>query len=524
MGLMMKSRIHGFTLKRKMLALVAVVNLMFTGIITGYLYHSEKSSIMKDIDHRLLGSALAIRHILPEDYNRRVTSASSVSPDEYMKHVRELSAYAKETGVTYLYTLVKQGDKLYFTSTSATDKEFQENAIDPFFTEYADATDNMKTTFSTGRVLFEEYEDKYGNFRSVIIPVTLPDGRVYLMGADINISEVETLVAQGTKNGFIIGIILFIASMLISILVLKPFTASIMSVKEQVDSIIENKDLTKNIMVHSNDEIASISRDINALLELTRGIITQLKESSSRISKTSEDLASNGSDLASRTNAQNEAVLRASTTLHDLAGVINANTEGAIGVESSLKEFNSAVHERVTLITDVTASMSEINASSIQIEQIVGVINEIAFQTNLLALNASVEAARAGDAGKGFSVVADEVRSLASRTAESSRNIQQIVHGNIDATRNGMELVNETAAFFHSVIEQISGIGDRITHIAEGSRQQSSGIMQINEELARTRTMLEHDMDLVRVLSGSGQDLHADVNAMEDLISTFKCT
>jgi methyl-accepting chemotaxis protein len=515
---------NGFTVKNKMLLLVAVVNLTFTGIFTGYLYYAQRGAIMRDIDHKLLTSALAIRHILPDGYHGSISSASSVSPAEYMKNVNRLSLYAKEAGVTYLYTIMQSGDQLVFTSTSATDKEFQENSIDPFFTAYDDASGPMKDAFRTKNILFEEYQDKYGNFRSVIIPVTMTDGRTYLLGADMDISAVKTLVSQGTRTGFAIGVLLLFLSMMISLLVLKPFTTSIIRVKEQVDRIIGDQDLTRDIEVRSNDEIGSISRDINTLLELARGVISQLKISSSRMSTTSEALASSSSDLASRSNEQNEAMVRTSTTLHDLADVINRNTGDAVDVEASLKEFNSTIHERIALINNVTASMSEINSSSAQIQQIVSVINEIAFQTNLLALNASVEAARAGEAGKGFSVVADEVRNLARRTAESSRDIQQIVHGNIDATKNGMELVKETARFFHSVIEQISGIGEKMSHIAGGSLEQSRGIEQINEAIARTRQILERDVDLVRVLSGSGQDLHASVNAMERLVSSIKCS
>jgi methyl-accepting chemotaxis protein len=523
-GDMNDSAIKGFTLRKKMLMLVAIVNITFTGIFTGYLFHAQKNAIMKDIDHKLLMSALAVRHILPEGFHNKINADSSVTPVDYMENVRSLSQYAKEAGITYLYTILKSGDKLVFTSTSATDKELQENSVDPFFTEYKDASEAMLNSFNNKNILYEEYQDKYGNFRSVIIPVTLPDGRVYILGADMDVSEVRALIAQGTRNGFVIGALLLFMSMAISLLVLQPFTTSIIKVKEQVDRIIRNQDLTGNIEVTSNDEIGSISRDINALLLFTRDIVTRLKDSSSSIAKTSEGLASNSSDLSSRTRNQNEAIVLTSGTLQELAGVINRNTENAIGVESSLKEFNEAVHERIALITDVTASMSEIHSSSAQIEKIIGVINEIAFQTNLLALNASVEAARAGEAGKGFSVVADEVRNLASKTAESSRDIQQIVHGNIGATKNGMDLVNETAEFFHSVIEQISGIADKISQIADGSREQSNGIEQINVALSRAREILERDMDLARVLSGSGKALHVSVNAMDELISTFKCT
>jgi methyl-accepting chemotaxis protein len=513
---------EGLTFRLKMFLLVAAVNILLTGVFAGYLYHVQKKELLTGIDDKLRTSALAVRYILPGGFHDRVLGPASVSPEEHMDNVRKLSRYAKEAGVVYLYSIMEHQGKLVFTSTSATDKELREGAVDPYFTVYDDATEGMRNSFKDKKAFFEEYQDKYGNFRSVIIPVTAPGNRVYLVGADMDISSIHSLVVQNMTHALLAGLVLFMFSMAVSIIVIRPFTASISLMKKQVGDIIESHDLTRDVDVRSSDELGSIAGAVNELLEFTRSIISRMERSTATISTTSENLSANSLELISRTRDQGDAIMETSRTLEGLIQAINRNTSTAVQVESPLKDFHEAVHERLALITDVTDSMSEIQKSSAQIEKIVGVINEIAFQTNLLALNASVEAARAGDAGKGFSVVADEVRSLSLKTALSSRDIQQIVQGNINATRKGMKLVNETSDFFHVIIDQISDISQRVSRITDGCREQSNGIGHINETLERTRSILNRNTDLAKTLSNSGHDLHASVLAIDELIRSYK--
>ena len=177
---------------------------------------------------------------------------------------------------------------------------------------------------------------------------------------------------------------------------------------------------------------------------------------------------------------------------------------------------------RMSLINEMNDSMREIAVSSVRIEKIIDVMNEIAFQTNLLALNASVEADRAGDAGKGFSVVAEEVRNLARKTAESSQDIEQIVHKNIDATRKGLDLVTETSDFFQVISEHITVIVAKISDITQVSLEQSAGIEYINAAIARTKDILEHNTDLAGMLSESSRELQSSVVSLEESIESLK--
>ena len=472
----------GLSFRTKGLLFVALINIVSTLIFSVYSYQALKSSIMRDVDSRLLTSVHAIRYILPEGYHGRIISKASISPLEYVSNMSKLSQFSKYAGVTNLYTLMESGDKIVFTSTSATAQELKKGTLDQFFSVYEDATPKLKQALRDHKGFFEESHDKYGDVRSVIVPVIMASEKVYVMGADLNLRSIKALLNKSLQRSLMIGGLLFILSMTVSMVFLRRFKGFF----------------------------------------ITRDIIAGVMALSRKIIKTSQDLVGSSAELASYAQDQDEVVNETSKTLEDLALVIKRSTEGSASVETELRSFNDTVCARMSLINGMNDSMSEIDVSSVGIEKIIGVMNEIAFQTNLLALNASVEADRAGDAGKGFSVVAEEVRNLALKTAESSRDIEQIVHKNINATRKGLEIVIDTSDFFRVLIEQINEIVARISEITEVSQEQSAGIEYINGAIGRTMDILEHNTDLAGMLSESSRELQASVFSLEKIIEPFK--
>ena len=453
----------------KALLLVVLFNIISTGVFSLYFYQDQKISAMRDIDNRLLASAHAVRYILPEGYHIRITSDASVSPQEHLINVYKLSQYAKYAHITYLYTMMESGNNIVFTSTSATDEELKKGTFNPFFTVYKGAATQLKQAFGKRRVSFEESHDQYGDFRSVIVPVIMPSGKVYIMVADLDIRSIHAMLAQGFRESLLIGAVLFISTMTISIIFLRRFTSSI-------------------------EKIVQTSK--NFLLEIA--------------------------ELVTRTQDQNDAFSETSKTLEDLALIMDRSTEEVAGVESYFRAFNEAVLGRMNLIESLRDSMEDISASGTQIEKIVVVINEIAFQANLLSLSASVEAERAGAAGKGFWVVVEEERNLARKTIKLSQDIQQIVYKDINATRKGVDLVNETSEFFRMIIEQCPEIVAKISHIAEVWRKHSAGIDYINEAISRTRDIAMHNADSVVKLAEHAQALSVSINALEEILGTLK--
>jgi methyl-accepting chemotaxis protein len=220
-----------------------------------------------------------------------------------------------------------------------------------------------------------------------------------------------------------------------------------------------------------------------------------------------DDVTENSNDLASRTNQQAASVAETATTLEEFTQVTRQNHQNAEETNEVLQNFSGEISKKKELIDNVINTMAEINDSGREIDKIVGVISDISFQTNLLALNAAVEAARAGEAGRGFAVVAAEVRNLAQKTANASKNIQEIVAGNVETTDKGLQLVNQTTGFFNEIISFIEDTARRIKDIVNASKEQAIGIEQISQTVSELENATSQNIQISNQLAESSSKL-----------------
>jgi signal transduction histidine kinase/DNA-binding response OmpR family regulator len=149
---------------------------------------AERKRIISEVDAQLLHAALSIREVLPADYHDRALSKGSISDSEHFQNIVLLSKCAKTAGVKYLYTAVIHEGKVYFTSSSATDKEFIQHDLPTFWQEYPESTTTFKNAINGSEPVFESSSDRWGTFESALIPMRSSDGNKYLVGADMDIS------------------------------------------------------------------------------------------------------------------------------------------------------------------------------------------------------------------------------------------------------------------------------------------------------------------------------------------------
>ncbi|MCP4325005.1 MAG: methyl-accepting chemotaxis protein [Alteromonadales bacterium] len=347
-----------------------------------------------------------------------------------------------------------------------------------------------------------------------------------------------------------------IFALIISIIIVISLTRAIIQPLEKVvkrANAISEGDLTgKTLPVTNNDELAVLSRAINKMSEHLQGIIHQIVEDSKELSEASERLDT----IVIKTNQGMEAQLNETdqviTAMDQMGNSVQEVAENAEQASSTAKQADTAtssghnlvlknmngINELAENISTAKETIDKLGNDINSVDSIVVVINEIADQTNLLALNAAIEAARAGEQGRGFAVVADEVRTLASRTQESTEEIRNMLErlkaGAIDAVRV-MDAGHEQAQ--HSVIQeknacdsidQVTGLVTSITsmntQIATAAEQQSlvanemsSSVAKINRESKTTLKDMQKNSEAVHQISTLSINL-------QELVSRFKVT
>ena len=174
------------------------------------------------------------------------------------------------------------------------------------------------------------------------------------------------------------------------------------------------------------------------------------------------------------------------------------------------------------VVRDAVEAMSRIEASSNQIGDIIGVIDEIAFQTNLLALNAGVEAARAGDAGRGFAVVASEVRALAQRSAEAAKEIKALISASSQQVGAGVALVGQTGEALKRIVGRVAEIDGLVAEISASAQEQATGLQQVNTAVNQMDQVTQQNAAMVEESTAASHSLAQEADVLAASVARFR--
>ncbi|MGB0370644.1 MAG: methyl-accepting chemotaxis protein [Opitutales bacterium] len=258
-------------------------------------------------------------------------------------------------------------------------------------------------------------------------------------------------------------------------------------------------------------------------------VIHGLNESASEVAGASKELTASGQALSSESSEQAASLETTSASLEEMSAMTKSNAASAQDADTIMVQTHSIVTEANAAMTHLMNSMNEINNSSQETSGIIKTIDEIAFQTNILALNAAVEAARAGDAGQGFAVVAEEVRSLASRTATAAKDTSQLIEGNLENINRGSSILDTTNQKFEEISKSTTEVGKLVSNISNASGEQSNGILEINKSMSEMENVThanaasaEQTASSAATLESQARNLESYVNSLVQMIGRSK--
>ncbi|MFJ7171896.1 methyl-accepting chemotaxis protein [Citrobacter freundii] len=282
-----------------------------------------------------------------------------------------------------------------------------------------------------------------------------------------------------------------------------------------------NGDLTQRLATPGKDELSSLNRAYNTMLESIQHIVQEIKQGSVVLSDASSSITAGNQDLAQRTDEQAASIVQAVASMEQLSTAITQTADNAREAEHLTIRLEKEVRQASNVASAANQSMGDIRASSEKISNIVTSIDDISFQTNLLALNAAVEAARAGEMGRGFAVVASEVRNLSQRCAKEANQIRELVAQNMIKISEGVERVTASATALEAAADNTTSMKQYIADIARVATEQSQGVTQINLALRPMEQVTQQNAALVSQAASDSQRLDNLSVTMKGLVNRF---
>ncbi len=304
--------------------------------------------------------------------------------------------------------------------------------------------------------------------------------------------------------------------------------ATLAEAVEETQGIIEGAkvgDLTSRVPLEGKTgAIASLCEGVNALMDKMTEVIVQVREAGDTINTAAGEISSGNTDLSSRTEQQASSLEETASSMEELASTVKQNAENARQANQLAAAASGVAVKGGEVVGQVVNTMSAINESAHKIEDIISVIDGIAFQTNILALNAAVEAARAGEQGRGFAVVAGEVRTLAQRSASAAKEIKELITDSVSKTAEGTVLVENAGKTMQEIVTSVQRVTDIMGEISAASSEQSAGIDQVNNAITSMDEVTQQNAALVEQAAAAAESLVDQAEGLIEVVSAFKLT
>ncbi len=280
--------------------------------------------------------------------------------------------------------------------------------------------------------------------------------------------------------------------------------------------------LRAHVQVRGKDELADLATQLESMIRHLSAMVAEVRSNSALVAYAGKSLAVGNRELADRTEQQAANLEQTAASVQELSSTVQQNAQTAGDSDTQASRVRDIAESGAQAMVSAVQSVEAIQKSAQKMNEIIGVIDSLAFQTNILALNAAVEAARAGEQGRGFAVVAAEVRSLAQRSAASSREIRELIQTSGLQVSTSVSQIRSAGANMNEIVNGVRGVAANMSLISAASAEQSGGLSEISSAVGQLDEITQRNARMVERAVQQASQLEFRAATLAYAVSTFQ--